>query len=162
MTQPDVLVTKREGDVVEIRVEGTRSRRFDVITTSYETLLDALLEEQTPEQERSRQAAARTRLVAACLGGTRAAARALRVAPSQVSRWSSGEARPAPDQARRLLDLDHVIAQAQLLWATDELVRDWLTSHNSHLGARPIDVVDRHGSGPVVDAIRAELAGGYA
>lgn len=151
------VVVSRSGSDVELRPAAGAAMTLD-----YDSLLDALIEEQSPAEERRRLTAARVRLVAAALGGVRAAARALDVAPSQVSRWSSGEARPGPDHARKLLELDHVIAQAQLLWATDDLVQDWLTSYNHHLGARPIDVTVLTGSAPVVEAIRAELSGGYA
>jgi uncharacterized protein (DUF2384 family) len=108
------------------------------------------------------QTAMRVGVVIEVLGGTRNTAKALGVAPSQVTRWASGAQRPSPEAARRLLDLDHVIAQAQLLWADPELIRDWLSTYNMYLGARPLDVIDRDGSGPVVEAIRSELAGGYA
>jgi transcriptional regulator with XRE-family HTH domain len=99
--------------------------------------------------------------VIAVLGGTRAAARLLGVAPSQVSRWARGQSSPGPEHLQRLIELDHVIAQAQLLWATDELVRDWLTSFNFFLDARPLDIVMLQGAAPVVSAIRAELSGAY-
>jgi uncharacterized protein (DUF2384 family) len=106
--------------------------------------------------------ASRVASVVRVLGGVNAAARLLQVAPSQVSRWARGESRPNAVMARRLLDLDHVVAQAQLLWDDDDLVRDWLTTDNQHLGGRPVDLVVTQGSGPVVDAIRAELSGAYA
>jgi hypothetical protein len=101
--------------------------------------------------------------ISEALGSKRAAAEFLDVDPSQTTRWSNGESTPGPSQARRLIDLDHVIAHARLLWATDDLVRDWLNTPNAHLEhARPVDVIRVRGTNEVVDALRAELAGSYA
>lgn len=38
----------------------------------------------------------------------------------------------------------------------------WLTSHNAHLGGRPVDVLRLRGAGPVVTAIDAAAQGAYA
>lgn len=110
-------------------------------------------------QWRARERAA---FVVEMLGGTRATARVLDVAPSQPSRWASGEAVPDQDHARVLLDLDHILALAVQVWAP-EVARDWLVTGNGHLDdARPIDVLRRHGAADVAVALRAEAAGAYA
>lgn len=44
-----------------------------------------------------------------------------------------------------------------------EVARSWLTGRNAHLGgARPIDVLRLGEGGDVLDALRSELAGGFA
>lgn len=102
-------------------------------------------------------------LVTEAVGGVRAAAALLGVAASQPSRWASGETVPALDQARTLIDVDHVVAHALLLWSTLEGVHDWLNTPNQHLeGVRPITWIREHGTAEVVDALQAETAGAYA
>lgn len=62
-----------------------------------------------------------------------------------------------------LVDLDHVLAHALLVWADEGVARDWLTTSNAHLdGVRPVDWIRLHGTSEVVDALRAESAGAYA
>jgi len=96
-------------------------------------------------------------------GGTRQAARLLDVAPSQPSRWASGQSVPGPVQARMLVDLDHVMAHALLVWGNESVVRDWLTTANAHLdGVTPLQWIKQHGTHEVIDALRAEAAGAYA
>ena len=95
-------------------------------------------------------------------GGVTKVARALGVAPSQPSRWRKGTERPGLDAARRLLDLDHVLARALLLWEPTA-AHIWLESPNAHLGhARPVDVLATRGAGEVLDALDAALSGAYA
>src|SRR6476646_1098430 len=90
-------------------------------------------------------------------GGVTKVARALGVAPSQPSRWRSGLERPGIDAARRLLDLDHVLARALLLWEP-AVALDWLESPNAYLDqARPVDVVANRGAGDVLDALDAAV-----
>ena len=105
----------------------------------------------------------RAKFVVEAVGGTRRTADLLDVSPSQPSRWVSGESVPGPAQARMLVDLEHVLTHALLVWADVEVVRDWLTSTNAHLdGARPVDWIRVNGTAEVVDALRAEAAGTYA
>src|SRR6478735_10682687 len=68
--------------------------------------------------------AQRTEELAKALGGVTALARALGVSPSQPSRWKSGKESPSDAVARRLIDLDHVVARAQLVW-NPEVVPTW-------------------------------------
>ena len=105
----------------------------------------------------------RAKFVTDIAGGTRRAADLLEVAPSQTSRWVSGESVPGPVQARMLVDIDHVLAHALLVWADPGVARDWLTTANARLdGARPLDWIRVHGTAEVVEALRAEAAGAYA
>lgn len=105
----------------------------------------------------------RTASVAQALGSKSQLAALLNVAASQPTRWISGEEMPNAENARALIDLDHVVARARLLWSNDEVVKSWLTGHNAFLGgARPVDVITIEGTGPVIDALDQELAGGFA
>lgn len=86
----------------------------------------------------------------------------LEVSPSQPTRWIDGSERPNSENARVIVDLDHVVARAGLLWEPT-VIGSWLNGSNAFLdGARPIDVLKTIGSGPVIDALDQELAGAYA
>jgi len=95
-------------------------------------------------------------------GGVTKVAAALGVSKSQPSRWKSGAELPGPEAARRLVDLDHVLSRALLLWEPKTAVT-WLESPNGYLDrARPIDVLMTRGSSEVLDALDAALSGAYA
>jgi uncharacterized protein (DUF2384 family) len=118
---------------------------------------------RTNAVSRKWQPESRARFVSQVAGGTRRAADLLDVAPSQPSRWARGDSVPGPVQARMLVDLDHVLAHALLVWADERVARDWLTTPNAHLdGVRPLEWIRLHGTAEVVDALRAEAAGAYA
>ena len=96
------------------------------------------------------------------LGGVRPTAALLGVSPSQVSRWARGERVPEGDDARRLIDLDHVVAHASLVWGAS-VIPGWLTTSNGFLdNERPIDWIAAHGTADVIEALEAEMAGAYA
>ena len=99
------------------------------------------------------------RLVAT-LGSNRVA-EILDVSPSQPSRWRRGIERMSPASQRRVLDLDYVMARVLQLFPREQ-AEIWLSSHNAHLGARPIDVLRLRGAGPVIAAADAEAEGAYA
>lgn len=106
--------------------------------------------------------AQRTDELARHLGGVTALARALGVSASQPSRWKAGKESPSPDMARRLVDLDHVVARALLVW-DPSVVPDWLSSPNGHLGgATPLGVMATRGPAEVLMALDALEAGGFA
>jgi DNA-binding transcriptional regulator YdaS (Cro superfamily) len=106
--------------------------------------------------------AARTEELAKALGGVTALARALGVSPSQPSRWKSGKEQPGPEAARRLIDLDHVVARASLVWHPD-VIPVWLRSSNGHLnGQSPLGVLMTRGPAEVIRALDATEAGGFA
>ncbi|HUH69542.1 MAG TPA: MbcA/ParS/Xre antitoxin family protein [Mycobacterium sp.] len=103
--------------------------------------------------------ASRVRYLAGILGGARLAA-FVGVNRSQPSRWIKGEERPGPTAAPMLIDLEHVLARARLVWG-DAAAATWLESANSYLdGARPIDVLQISGAAPVLEALDAEAWGG--
>ena len=103
--------------------------------------------------------AARVRYLADILGGAQLAA-VVGVNRSQPSRWMKGEERPGPTAAPMLIDLEHVIARARLIWG-ESAAATWLVSANSYLdGARPIDVLQISGPAPVLEALDAETWGG--
>jgi small subunit ribosomal protein S16 len=107
------------------------------------------------------QAKERTEFLIGALGSGAALARLLDVSRSQPARWRTGAEQPHPDTARELVDLDHIVARATLLWPPEVAV-DWLTSANSHLdGARPIDVLRLRGASEVIDALDATTAGSF-
>ncbi len=103
----------------------------------------------------------RTDFVVEMLGGVTQVAELLEVSKSQPSRWRSGRERPSPAKARELIDLDHVLARAVLIWEPQVAI-DWLVGANSYLdGARPIDVLRVRGSSEVLDALDAAAAGAF-
>lgn len=106
--------------------------------------------------------AERTQFLIECYGNATKLAQVLGVTKSQPSRWKRGLERPGLEAAQRLLDLDHVLARAQLLWEPD-VALTWLESPNAFLdNARPIDVALTQGAGDVLEAIDAALEGAYS
>jgi hypothetical protein len=105
--------------------------------------------------------ASRVRYLVDIVGGAQLAA-FVGVNRSQPSRWMKGEERPGPTAAPLLIDLEHVLARARLVWG-DIAATTWLASANSYLdGARPIDVLQISGPAPVLQALDAETWGGAA
>lgn len=106
-------------------------------------------------------AASRVRYLVDMLGGTQLAS-LVGVNRSQPSRWMTGDERPGPVAAPLLIDLEHVIARARLVWG-ETAAATWLVSANSYLdGARPLDVLQLSGPAPVLEALDAETWGGAA
>lgn len=92
-------------------------------------------------------------------GGARLA-KLIGVNRSQPTRWAAGTERPGPTAAPLLMDLEHVLARARLVWG-EAAAHTWLESPNSFLeGARPLDVLRLHGPAPVLEALDAEAWGG--
>lgn len=99
---------------------------------------------------------ARATFLAKTLGDPATVAAMLEVDAEQLSRWINGEEVPELSRARQILDLDHVVAVACLVWQP-EMVRSWLVAANTHLeGSRPIDVMTTRGSEDVLEALDAE------
>ncbi len=94
--------------------------------------------------------------------GNQRVADLVKVNKSQPSRWKTGQEAPGPAAARRLVDLDHVLARLVLVWE-ESLAADWLTTPNGFLeGATPMQVIESRGTTDVIEAIDAETAGAYA
>jgi hypothetical protein len=100
----------------------------------------------------------RTTFLAEVLGAA-TLARMLGVSRSQPTQWRKGAEQPGPVAARELVDLDHVLARALMLFPPRVAV-DWLTSSNAFLdGARPLDVLKVRGSSEVIAALDAAESG---
>lgn len=106
--------------------------------------------------------AQRTVLVSQTLGSNARLAAFLGVDRSRPTRWKSGEDMPGVESEAKLLALDYVLARALMVWSCDS-AGVWLESANHFLGgARPIDVLDLRGAGPVIEALEAEASGAFA
>lgn len=100
-------------------------------------------------------ATTRTELLVRALGNVTRVADCLGVSRTAVSRWRAGTLLPTLVQARLLVDLDHVVARASIIFEPPS-VWNWLSGSNSYLeGARPIDVLQISGAGEVVRALDA-------
>jgi hypothetical protein len=100
----------------------------------------------------------RTMFLTEVLGGA-TLARLLGVSRSQPTQWRKGAEQPGPVAARELVDLDHVLARALMLFPPRVAV-DWLTSSNAFLnGARPLEVLKVRGSSEVIAALDAAESG---
>jgi hypothetical protein len=93
--------------------------------------------------------------------GNNRAAELLGVTRSQPSRWARGLERIAPENQRRVLDLDYALARLLLVYPPRQ-AKIWLDSHNAGLDARPVDVLRIHGVAPVIQAIDVEAQGAYS
>lgn len=103
----------------------------------------------------------RVRYLVDAFGG-RTVAAFVGVNASQPTRWAAGDERPGPAAAPLLIDLEHVLAKARLVWG-EQAAQQWLVSSNSYLGgARPMDALRLQGPGAVLDALDGETWGGAA
>ncbi|MBD7994653.1 DUF2384 domain-containing protein [Arthrobacter sp. Sa2CUA1] len=103
----------------------------------------------------------RTELLIEAFGSTTVVAEVLGVSPSQPSRWSRGLESPGLEAGRLVVDLDHVMARARMIWSRDAALQ-WLQGSNSYLdGARPIDVLKTRGSAEVIAALDAAQSGAF-
>lgn len=105
----------------------------------------------------------RAEVVAKALGSRAKLASILKVSTSQPTRWIKGQEAPNSENMRAIVDLEHVVLRARLLWGDDTVVNAWLTGRNGFLdGARPIDVIATQGSGPAIEALDQATAGAFA
>ena len=99
--------------------------------------------------------ATRTELLVQALGSATRVADCLGVSRTVVSRWRAATLLPTLEQARLLVDLDHVVARASIIFEPP-VVWNWLSGSSSYLqGARPIDVLQIRGAADVVQALDA-------
>jgi hypothetical protein len=103
----------------------------------------------------------RVRYLVDAFGG-RTLAAFVGVNASQPTRWASGDERPGPLTAPLLIDLEHVLAKARLVWG-EQAAQQWLVSSNAYLGgARPMDALRMQGPAVVLNALDGETWGGAA
>lgn len=108
------------------------------------------------------KAAERAAFLIDALGGVSKLAEALGVSKSQPGRWRDGTEKPGATAAKNLLDLDHVMGRASLVWAPD-VAALWMNSSNAFLeGAKPIDVLITRGPNDVISALDATMSGAFA
>lgn len=113
-------------------------------------------------QQADWKAAERADFLIQAYGGVTKLADALGVAKSQPGRWRDGDERPGAIAAKKLLDLDHVMGRAILVWAPEVATR-WMGSSNAFLGgAKPIEVLIARGPNDVIDALDATMSGAFA
>jgi uncharacterized protein (DUF2384 family) len=94
-------------------------------------------------------------------GSQRRLAELLGVSPAQVTRWRRGQGIDEVNAGRVDL-LELVMANLLRLYATEAAER-WLLGANPSLGGRrPLDLIRRGQTGPVLDAIASERAGSFA
>lgn len=94
-------------------------------------------------------------------GSQRRLAELLGVNPAQVTRWRRGQGIDDVNAGRVDL-LELVMANLLRLYATEAAER-WLLGANPSLGGRrPLDLIRRGQTGPVLDAIASEQAGSFA
>ena len=112
----------------------------------------------TPRAGDDPLAPARVRYLVNVFGGA-GLAEIVQVNRSQPTRWMNGQERPGATAAPLLIDLQHVLARARLIWG-EAAATTWMVSANSFLdGARPVDVIQITGSAPVLEALDAETWG---
>lgn len=106
--------------------------------------------------------AARTKNVVQFVGNQTQVAALLGVHRGQPGRWLTGAEHPSAENARLVVDVDHVVARASLIWPRDVALA-WMEGTNSYLdGARPIDVLKTRGSSEVIAALDSAMAGNFS
>jgi uncharacterized protein (DUF2384 family) len=86
----------------------------------------------------------------------------LGVDKSTVSNWVRARREISPPYRARVLEVHDVLARVHQVF-NPKLAARWLTGREPLLGgARPIDVLGSRGAAPVIDALEAISAGGYA
>jgi uncharacterized protein (DUF2384 family) len=94
--------------------------------------------------------------------GVAAAAQLLDVEPVSITQWTSRQQPLTGDMATRVLDVHDVMTRALQIFKP-RTAMDWLVGHDPFLGhARPVDVLVTRGAHPLIEALRAIDAGGYA
>jgi uncharacterized protein (DUF2384 family) len=95
-------------------------------------------------------------------GSNAVVARLLDVDPALVTRWRNGTAEISPDMKRRIVDLQDAFNRAFQVFAPQEAIL-WLLGSEPFLGgARPLDVLAQKGAAPLIEALAAIEADGYA
>jgi Protein of unknown function (DUF2384) len=86
----------------------------------------------------------------------------LGVDKSAVSLWLSARRKISPQMRARVLEVHDVLSRVHQVF-NPTLAARWLLGHEPLLGgARPIDVLGQRGATPIIDALDAIAAGGFA
>jgi uncharacterized protein (DUF2384 family) len=94
--------------------------------------------------------------------GTRPLARLLDIEPGRVTNWTSRRRNISHDMAKRIMDLHEVLTRALHVYKP-RTAMDWLVGNDPFLDhARPIDVLVTLGAAPLILALEAFEALGYA
>ncbi len=81
---------------------------------------------------------------------------------SAVARWLSGDRDVSPENAARIVDLHDLVSRVHRYYRPAIAAR-WIVGAEPLLGgARPLDVLATRGVAPVIEALQARVAGGYA
>lgn len=100
------------------------------------------------------------RLIAAF--GTRSVAELLDVDESMLEAWTARRQKIGHDFAKRVMSLHEVMTRALRVFKA-RTAMDWLVGKDPFLNhARPIDVLVSRGSAPLIEALEAFDAGGFA
>ncbi len=100
-------------------------------------------------------------MIRAGLGSNRAIAAVLGVSHSQVTRWRQGQ-RPDRENADRLAGLALAV-EMLLRWLDPDIVEEWLTGANAHLGgATPSYCIQQSRMAEVIGAVEAMKSGVFA
>ena len=86
----------------------------------------------------------------------------LGVDKSAVSLWLRGRRSISPPMRARIIEVHDVLSRVHQVF-TPALAARWLFGHEPLLGgARPIDALGQRGAAPIIDALDAIAAGGFA
>lgn len=85
----------------------------------------------------------------------------LGVNKANVSNWIARKRDISPTIRQRITEVHDVLTRVHQVFAP-ALASRWLVGHEPLLGARPIDVMTTRGATPVIDALDAIAAGGFA
>lgn len=100
------------------------------------------------------------RLVAAF--GSRPIAKLLAVGAGTVANWTGRRHAMSPEYSKRVIELHDVMVRALQVYQP-QTAMDWLVGNEPFLGhARPIDVLVKAGAAPLIVALDAFEALGYA
>ncbi len=114
-----------------------------------------------PTDRRTARAVSHLKMIRAGVRSDRGIAAVLGVSSSQVSRWRRGQ-RPDRENADRLAGTALAV-EMLLRWLDDDLVEEWLTGANAHLGgAAPSYFIQQGRLAEVVGAVEAMKTGVFA
>lgn len=92
----------------------------------------------------------------------REVAQLLRTTPETVSRWRGGKSEPQPKLREGLLQLEWLVGELAELYKPQE-AHLWLFSHHKQLkGERPVDLIERGETEPVLRIISQLKDGAFA